>query len=710
MEPDKVEAITNWPIPTSITDIRSFTGLAGYYRRFISMFSDICAPLTALLKKDVKYEWSESTNEAFNKLKQAITSAPVLINPDQTKSFTVVTDASGYAIGAQLCQDHGNGLQPIAFMSKKMIPAELNYPVHEQELLAVICALDEWRHYLYGQHFTIITDHRSLQYINTQPHLSARQRRWVEKLQQFDFTIEYKDGKSNVVADALSRRADHKGSVSINNISEINFSNSLINQIKSAYVKDNDCTAIINDCNSNKLYDYLIADGLIFKGDAVYVPNDEPLKSLLLTEVHDSKLSGHVGIAKTIELLQRQYYWPGMRENVKKWIKSCVKCQSNKSSHLHKQGLLQSIPSPSVNWECVSMDFITQLPPTTSGYDAIVVFVDKLSKMVHIVPATTSISAPDVAVMFYKEVVRLHGVPKSIISDRDPRFTSNFWKCLWSLLGTKLSMSTAFHPESDGQTERTNRTLEDMLRAYVNYEQSDWDQYLVSAEIAINNNQQTSTKYSPYYLNYGQHPIFPHSNGITREAEASNPTAGELHEKIMNNLKLAKDNIDQAQQRQTHYANEKRTEMEYQVGELVWLSRVNLKLIDRAPKLASKFIGPFEIIERIGQVAYKLKLPHQMKIHPVFHVSLLRTHQDASEQFPSREVEYSKPPPIVKDNEQEYEVERIVNHRSRGKDRSNHVEYLVLWKGYPEHEKTWEPEKHLANAKQLIKDYHQSIR
>ena len=246
------------------------------------------------------------------------------------------------------------------------------------------------------------------------------------------------------------------------------------------------------------------------------------------------------------------------------------------------------------------------------------------------------------------------------------------------------------------------------LRAYVNYEQSDWDKYLVSAEIAINNNQQTSTKYSPYYLNYGQHPTFPHSHGIRRDAEASNPTAGELHERIMNNLKIAKDNLDQAQQRQALYANKKRTEKEYDVGQLVWLSRANLRLDDRAVKLTSKFIGPFKIIERVGKVAYKLELPQHMKIFPVFHVNLLRTHKDSVELFPSRSVEYCRPPPIIEDAEEEYEVERIVNHRSRGKGRGKHIEYLVLWKGYPEHEKTWEHEKNLKNSPLAIEEYYQT--
>lgn len=217
-----------------------------------------------------------------------------------------------------------------------------------------------------------------------------------------------------------------------------------------------------------------------------------------------------------MDLLSRYYYWPSMHQDVKDYVSSCHACQSNKARNAKLEGLAQPLPHPPRRWDQVSMDLITQLPRTKSGNDAIVVVVDKYSKMLHCFPTTTTVTAPQLAKLFFDEIVRHHGVPSSIISDRDPRFTSSFWQQLWKQLGTKLAMSTAYHPQTDGQTERANRTIEEMLRAYVNSKQNDWDQHLTAVEIAYNNSKQMSTGFSPFYLNYGQHPSTPLSVSSVR--------------------------------------------------------------------------------------------------------------------------------------------------------------------------------------------------
>ena len=476
MESSKVDAVLKWPAPKNIHELRSFLGLAGYYRRFVRDFSKVASPLSVLLHKNTSYEWTSVQEQAFNQLKTAVSTAPVLIIPDPTLPYTLVTDASGYAIGAALCQDHGNGLQPCAYRSRKMNDHERNYPVHEQELLSIIDALREWRHYLLGNRFTVITDHRSLQYLSTQDKLSARQTRWSEFLQQFDFQIQYRPGRDNAIADGLSRRPDHQLSTMVQ--SSPNISHELIDSIKTQYITDPVTKHILEKGHKQ----YTARDGLIYTLDnRLYVPFSDTLRHSLIQEHHDTPLNGHLGEYKTLERLSRQYYWPNMRKAVQQYIEKCQSCQLNKTSTQLPIGLLQSLEIPGKRWETVTMDLITQLPVTTQGNDAIVVFVDKFTKMVHYAATTTTCTADQVARIFFDTVIRLHGIPKHIISDRDRRFTSRFWRELWTLCGTQLKMSTAYHPQTDGQTERANRTLEEILRHYVSSKQDDWDQHLTAA-------------------------------------------------------------------------------------------------------------------------------------------------------------------------------------------------------------------------------------
>ena len=286
------------------------------------------------------------------------------------------------------------------------------------------------------------------------------------------------------------------------------------------------------------------------------------------------------------------------------------------------------------------MDLITQLPKTKKGNDAIVVFVDKLTKMVHFAACKTSIDAPQLAQLMFDTVVRLHGMPRSIVSDRDVRFTSRFWRALWNKMGTKLSMSTAYHPQTDGQTERANRTLEEMLRAYVSYQQDDWDEQLTAMEIACNISKQASTGYSPFYLNHGQDINLPIDQINLNEPETGIDRLDSLLDKIHTSINLAKTNIKEAQEQQAKYANQNRREIEMKEGDQVMLSTESLSMKGRASKLAPKWNGPFKIKRVINPVAYELELPDSMSIHPVFHVSRLKPYRASNQdRWPGRIVE-----------------------------------------------------------------------
>jgi len=294
-------------------------------------------------------------------------------------------------------------------------------------------------------------------------------------------------------------------------------------------------------------------------------------------------------------------------------------------------------------------------------------------------------------------------MPTVIVSDRDARFTSLFWKALFKNLGTKLSMSTAFHPQTDGQTERTNRTLEQMLRIFVNYRQDNWDEQLASAEFAYNNAKQTSTKISSFFLNHGQDPQTPASLLADQSLDCNVPTTTEFVENIAKTIKNATENLQKAQESQRKYADKHRREEQFQVGDRVLLDSKNITVDVQArrptKKLQPKFLGPFKIKKIVSTVAYELDLPATMKVHPVFHVVLLKRYQENSKEFPGRIV--PPPPPIKVDDEDEFEVERILDKRLF----RHQVEYLVKWKGYPEHDATWEPIGNLQHAAEVIKDF-----
>jgi hypothetical protein len=725
MMEDKIKAVTDWPVLKSADDVRSFLGTVGYYRKFIRMFSDIASPLTALLHTGAKFEWLEPQQTAFNRLKRAVTDQPVLILPDVSLPFVVTTDASGYAVGATLSQDQGAGQLPIAFLSKKMLPAERNYAVHEQELLAIIIALKEWRHYLHGNTFCIrvLTDHHSLQWLRTQPQLSVRQARWLEAIAEFDIKIEYQEGKKNVVADGLSRRPDHREHSVITQqtlhsaSSSVPAQDALLTLVASHYASDPICRAILAqplDYSNYRIVNDIIYDS---KNRVVVPPSAQQAKQLVLHECHDGATGGHFGAAKTIDRISRRFVWPRMHAEIKEYVATCLACQANKPSPQLPIGLLQPLPIPEWAWHTVTMDLITQLPQSAAGHDAIFVVVDKLTKYVYYIPTVTAVTAVKLAELCIHHVVRYRGIPRCIVSDRDPRFTSIFWQSLWQQLGTKLSMSTAFHPQTDGQTERANRTLEEGLRAYVGYHQWDWDEHLVPLEIAFNNTIQASTGFTPFYLNSGREIELPidqtGSSGIVggvRPASA-NPSSSDRLTRLAADLLLAKQNLIAAQQRQAKYADEKRREVVFKLGDRVMLSTEHLKLkvSGQTPKLLAKFIGPFKITRVISNTAYELDLPHTMRIHPAFHVSKLKPYRDGSAAFPWRDQPHRPPPEIMPDGEEEWEVESIIDKRERKVGRSTRTEYLVHWKGYPDHDRTWEPIANLKHASQTVLLYERSL-
>ncbi|GJY51364.1 putative reverse transcriptase domain-containing protein [Tanacetum coccineum] len=485
--------------PKSATEIRQFLGLAGYYRRFIEGFSKIAKPMTKLTQKKIKFEWSDKAEAAFQLIKQKLCSAPILALPEGNEDFIAYCDASIKGLGAVLMQRE----KVIAYASRQLKIHEKNYTTHDLELGAVVFALKIWRHYLYGTKCTVFTDHKSLQHILDQKELNMRQRRWLELLSDYDCEIRYHPGKANVVADALSRKERIKplrvralvmtiGLDLPKRILEAQMEARKPENLKS---EDVGGMLIENSKDPEKPRKEKLeprADGTLCLNNRSWLPRYGDLRTLIMHESHKSKYSVHPGSDKMYQDMKQLYWWPNMKADIATYVSKCLTCLRVKAEHQKPSGLLVQPAIPQWKWENITMDFVTKLPRTQSGNDTIWVIVDRLTKSAHFLPMRETDPMDKLARLYLKEVVTRHGIPVSIICDRDPRFTSNFWRSFQKAMGTRLDMSTAYHPETDGQSERTIQTLEDMLRACVIDFGNGWEGHLPLIEFSYNNSYHAS--------------------------------------------------------------------------------------------------------------------------------------------------------------------------------------------------------------------------
>ena len=458
-----------------------------------------------------------------------------------------------------------------------------------------------------------------------------------------------------------------------------------------------------------------VVGGLICEQGRMLVPSTERARTLVLHECHDKPTGGHLGRDKTLAAVKLRFKWRGMDQVVEDYVTSCIRCQQNKPSNQLPAGELMPLPIPSRPWQQMGIDFIGPLPVTKTGMDGVAMMVCRFTKMKHPVPIKMTLTAPQAVMLVVKNVVRLHGVPEVIVSDRDPRFTAGFWKEFWSCWETKLGMSTAYHPQTDGQSERENRTLVEAVRSFVRDDQKDWDEQLPLLELALNSAKQSSTGESPFMMMYGREAVLPVDVQLrTPISTAANPAVGELQQRMKKVWEKATKSIERAQQRQQKSVNKKRRAVEYSVGDKVWLSTAHIHLkgdkeLERTMKFSAKFIGPFEVIEVKNANAYKLKLPDSFQMHAVVNVERLKKYVDGTDQFPSREVEHWRPsgePVRDANGELEWEVERIIAQRGNERNRS----YLVKWKGYPLYESSWQPKRNLENAQRKVFEFEQRLK
>jgi len=501
MAEDKVDAALSWRTPNSLTEVQSFLGFANFYRRFIKDYSRVTRPLTELTKKTPgKWAWNPEVEAAFKKLKRRFTTAPILAHFDASRPIIIEADASDLAIGAVLSRDNENILHPVASISRKFQPVEINYDIHDKELLAIVDAFKHWRRYCEGAEHPIqvFTDHHNLEYFTIMKVLNRRQARWAEELAGIDFSIHYRPGTQNGKPDALSRRPEYrpeKGGIENQPTTSVLKKNHFAERLSHSFVCSSARLASLparkwnpkfleevrKAARSDPAYqqgrkeatteeltpmerkegkmNLELKDDLLYRKSILWVP--QGIVQRILESEHDTKVVGHMGQDKTIELIRRNFWWPKMKERIVDFVRSCPECQQNKVSRHQPYRLSSPLELPYAPWQSITMDFITKLP-LSEGYDQLWVIIDPFTKMGHFIPLREK-TAADLAVTFAREVWKHHGLPTDIVADRDSRFTSEVWKEFLRLSGIRPRMSTAFHPQTDRPTERLNQTIEAYL-------------------------------------------------------------------------------------------------------------------------------------------------------------------------------------------------------------------------------------------------------
>ena len=747
-DPKKVEAVKNWSRPTTTKQLRRFLGLVRYVSAFMPHLADHTSVLTPLTKKEYDKsfpEWTQRHQEAFEAIKAAATSDECLasIQEDSPGHIYVTTDASDVGTGAMLSiGENWESARPVAYDSMQLNSAQRNYPVHERELLAIVRALDKWRYHLLGTHFTVYTDHRTLEYFNSQPNLSRRQARWSEFLSQYDFDIKYIQGESNEVADALSRLPDTSSTRQDARPCEqtladdastatarqdvrpcehcapttlrITLEDSLLRQIKDGYKNDEFCIKLRANLQSMRGNGASEENGLLYRDGRLVIPAVPAVRETLFQLAHDAL--GHFGAEKTYQALRGSYYWPGMKSQIENsYVPGCDACQRNKSSTTKPPGPLHPLPIPDSRFDSVAIDRVGPLPEE-EGFNGVLTMTDRLGAAdIRLIPCRMDMTAEECAKLFFEHWYLENGLPKDIVSDRDALFVSEFWTSLHQLIGVKLKMSTAFHPQTDGASERTNKTLNQLLRFMVDHQQHGWVAALPKVRFALMNTVNASTGYTPFYLRSGFNPRLipplidaPNTADEQQALRQARQCITSMHQALSD----AQDTLFEHKTRQAHFANAHRgPDDAFKVGDKVMLSTANRRREykstgeQRTAKLMPRSDGPFKVIRAFPDTStYTLQLPGNSQTYPGFHASQLKRYVENDDTlYPQRTLE--RPGPVQGQAEEaEWELEAILSRRRRGSG----WQYRVQFRGWGAEDAQWRSRSELRTlAPELLAEYEQ---
>ena len=750
MDPRKLSAISTWARPTSCSDVRRFIGLANYYHRFVRRFSALASPLTSLCSPQASFRWTATEQQSFDALRTALMSAPVLRVWDPTRPTRLTTDASELAVSGILEQPDDDGaFHPIAYESRKLTAPERAYPPHLLELLAVVHCFKSFRPYLLDRTFELRTDNASLQWFLQQRSLSHHQARWLNTISEFKFTVVHIPGRLNP-ADHLSRMNFPAGSapapsagyddgalelfhlagtprgpatafthVGLEDTGPRFLHAEFAASVASSVRTDSFLAPIAQQAQlrPGTLFDragqplspgpplpdrgFLWRDGLLFRrssrGDRLCVPDDPALRRLVLAELHATPLGGHFGRDKTLSLARRTVWWPSLVADVDTFIRTCPTCQRVKAEHGRPAGLLYPLPVPSRRGGTVGLDFM-EMPTASSGHDFLQVHIDFLTGRVWLVPTFKTATSATAAGNFVASVFRDVGLPDTLVSDRDPRFTSEFWTALHAALGTSLIFGSPHHHNTNSRTERVNGVIADVLRSFVDERQDDWPSLIPLVEFAINDSASPlGHGYTAFYADRGQHPRRPLSSPCTSRDDVGPPG-----DSLARHMSVVTDEVrslmHESQAARKARLDPARRDVQFRPGDEVLLDTTFSPLPSRG-KLSQRWMGPFRVLAQTAPNTYRLNVPSTWRAFSEFNVERLRRYLRRP---PELGGDAAEPPPVPGlDGHPEHEVSAILKFAVR----AGRPQVLIRWAGLDASGDTWEPLDNLTNCEEAIRDF-----